>query len=92
MRGKKAAVIGTGTMGPGIAEMFALGGWRTVLCGRTADTVRSGLSRARKAGRDLENFGLIERGCAAGAGRRLSGTTDLEAAFLRFAGEVAVAA
>ena len=80
MPGKNVVVVGTGTMGPGIAEVFALGGWRTVLCGRTAGSVNSGLARARLAGTNLETFGLVEPGRAAPAAGRLTGSTDLEAA------------
>jgi len=78
MPAKNVAVIGTGTMGPGIAEVFALGGCRVTLVGRTAESVESGLARARLAATNLEAAGLIDRGGAAGAEARLSGSTELE--------------
>ena len=80
MSAKNVAVVGTGTMGPGIAAVFAFGGWQAVLVGRTRDTLASGLSRSRLTGANLERFGLLPRGRAAEAETRLSGTTDLEAA------------
>jgi len=80
MPAQRAAVIGTGTMGPGIAEVFALGGWEVALCGRSGERVESGLSRARLAGTNLEKFGLTAPGGAAAAAERLRGTTDLESA------------
>lgn len=83
MRTGRVVVIGTGTMGPGIAEVFALGGWRTVLCGRTAGSVGSGLSLARLAGANLETFGLLEPGRAASADERVSGSTDLDGSVAR---------
>ena len=77
---ERAAVVGTGTMGPGIAEMFALGGSRTLLCGRTEGAVASGLRRARLAGANLARFGLVPAERVAEAEGRLSGSTDLETA------------
>lgn len=80
MPAKNVVVIGTGTMGPGIAEMFALGGCRAVLVGRTADSVELGLARARLAAASLEAAGLISSGCAADAEARLSGSTEFDGA------------
>ena len=80
MNDRKAAVVGTGTMGPGIAEMFALAGYDTVLCGRTDESVEAGLECARRAGRNLERFGLVEPNALGLAHRRLDGSTDLRSA------------
>lgn len=80
MPAKNVAVIGTGTMGPGIAEVFALGGYGAVLVGRTEDSVEAGLARARLAGANLEAAGLIAAGRAAEAEARLSGSTGFEEA------------
>jgi len=80
MPAKKVAVIGPGTMGSGIAEVFALGGSYTVLVGRTERSVETGLKHARLAGANLEKFGLLPPGRAAAANERLSGSTDLGAA------------
>ena len=35
---KKIAVLGAGTMGPGIAQMFAIGGYETVMWTRSEET------------------------------------------------------
>lgn len=77
---ERVVVIGTGTMGHGIAEVCALGGLETVLCGRTDASVEQGLERARQAGARLEALGLLEPGRAEAAQKRLSGTTDLDSA------------
>jgi 3-hydroxybutyryl-CoA dehydrogenase len=44
----KAAVIGTGMMGPGIAMTLSLGGIEPVILGRTKESATAGLSAARK--------------------------------------------
>jgi 3-hydroxybutyryl-CoA dehydrogenase len=77
-----ATIIGTGTMGPGIAAMFALAGIQTTLCGRSDGSVERGLARARLAVENLDRFGLLDvgperRGGAAGL---LVGSTDLSRA------------
>ena len=51
---ERVVVIGTGTMGHGIAAVCALGGLETVLCGRTDASVARGLERARQAAARLE--------------------------------------
>ncbi|MFW6107964.1 MAG: 3-hydroxyacyl-CoA dehydrogenase family protein [bacterium] len=76
---RRAVVIGTGTMGPGIAEMFALGGFRTALCGRSTASVDAGLAAARGAGENLARFGLAAPDAVGAAHDRLGGTTDLAA-------------
>lgn len=77
---RNALVIGTGTMGPGIAAMFALAGSSTVLVGRTSSSAEEGVGRACAAAASLEQHGLRPPGSAAEAGRRLSVSADLEAA------------
>ena len=49
-RFRTAAVIGTGMMGPGIALTLALGGVRSTILGRTAESAAAGLEQARTAG------------------------------------------
>ena len=44
----KAAVIGTGMMGPGIAMTLTLGGVEAVILGRTDSSAQAGLAAARK--------------------------------------------
>jgi 3-hydroxyacyl-CoA dehydrogenase len=75
---EQALVIGTGTMGPGIAQVLAMGGYDTVLCGRTDESVAAGLERARLAAANLLKAGLASAAEVDAAARRLSGSTDLE--------------
>lgn len=44
----KAAVIGTGMMGPGIAMTLTLGGVEAVILGRTDESAQAGLATARR--------------------------------------------
>ena len=44
----RAAVIGTGMMGPGIAMTLTLGGVEAVILGRTAESAAAGLAAARR--------------------------------------------
>ena len=44
----KAAVIGTGMMGPGIAMSLTLGGMETVILGRTEASAAAGLAAGRR--------------------------------------------
>jgi 3-hydroxyacyl-CoA dehydrogenase len=74
---RTAAVIGTGTMGPGIAQVFALAGVETTLCGRSDASVASGLARARFAGENLARFGLANADAGAAD---IAGSTDRDAA------------
>lgn len=61
---RKAAVIGAGSMGGGIAAQFANAGVPVVLLDVTADAVRAGLERQRKAGAFMhpDRMALIEAG------------------------------
>jgi 3-hydroxybutyryl-CoA dehydrogenase len=80
MKARRVVVAGTGTMGPGIAEVFALASCEVALWGRREESVRRGLERARCAGASLERLGRIPAGRADEAAERLTGGTDLEAA------------
>jgi 3-hydroxybutyryl-CoA dehydrogenase len=55
----KAAVIGTGMMGPGIAMTLTLGGVEAVILGRTAESAAGGLAAARQQLALLETNGLV---------------------------------
>jgi 3-hydroxyacyl-CoA dehydrogenase len=44
----RAAVIGTGMMGPGIAMTLTLGGVEAVILGRTEESAAKGLDTARR--------------------------------------------
>jgi 3-hydroxybutyryl-CoA dehydrogenase len=56
---EKAAVLGTGQMGPGIAATLALGGVPVTIVGRTLDSARHGLRMARKAILALEEHQIV---------------------------------
>jgi 3-hydroxybutyryl-CoA dehydrogenase len=61
-----AAVIGTGMMGPGIALTLAMGGVRSTILGRTAESAARGLEKARAQARllaesELAGAALLER-------------------------------
>ena len=77
---RRVTVLGTGTMGPGIAALFALNEIRTVLYGRTSESVGSGLTRARLASANMEKFGLIGVGRTDTAEQFISGMTELDEA------------
>jgi 3-hydroxybutyryl-CoA dehydrogenase len=66
MNFQTAAVIGTGTMGPGIASTLALGGVSTVILSRNAASAQDALQRARQYAGEHAHL--------------LSASTDLDAA------------
>jgi 3-hydroxybutyryl-CoA dehydrogenase len=61
---RKAAVIGTGMMGPGIAATLALGGLDVTILSRSASGAAAGVEQARQM--------------AGEAGSRITGSTDME--------------
>ncbi len=76
----KAAVIGTGMMGPGIAGSLALGGLDAVIISRQPESAAKGLESANSQLRYLADAGLIPEAGAAAAAGRLTATHDLEEA------------
>ena len=50
---KKIAVLGAGTMGPGIAQMFAIGGYEVTMWTRSEETREKAKATLHKA---LETF------------------------------------
>lgn len=74
-RFRKAAVIGTGMMGPGIAAMLALGGVETTLVSRSEDAARAGVEKANAAATLLQVNLLASADCAT-----LDCSTDMPAA------------
>ncbi len=73
---ERAAVIGTGTMGPGIAVVLAMGGVEATIVGRTDASSARGLNAARDQGRMLAEHGLAELEIL----KRVKSTSDLERA------------
>lgn len=76
----QAAVIGTGMMGPGIAVTLAVGGLRTALVSRKAETAVQGLQKARQQLEVLEREQLIPPRLAQRARQCLWATDQLELA------------
>ncbi|MDX6378944.1 MAG: 3-hydroxybutyryl-CoA dehydrogenase, partial [Gaiellaceae bacterium] len=69
------AVLGTGTMGPGIAVAFAAAGHPVLLCGRDPNRVAAALEAADAMARLLEKEGLA--GSAADVVASIGGVSDL---------------
>lgn len=76
----KAAVLGTGMMGPGIAVTLALGGFDATIVSRTSESAARGLAAARAQLGVLLDNELASPEAAAAAGARLACASDLSAA------------
>lgn len=76
MRFEKAAVIGTGMMGPGIAVTLAFGGVSSVILSRTEEGARQGLDKARANLDFLLDAGLIDDVKARDARERIRASSD----------------
>jgi len=74
----RAAVIGTGMMGPGIAMTLTLGGVEAVIPGRTEESAAKGLATARRQLDLLAAHGLATAEQAAYAEANLRASTELE--------------
>jgi 3-hydroxybutyryl-CoA dehydrogenase len=77
---RKAAVIGTGMMGPGIAGTLALSGLHATIISRMKENAVKGLHVARAQIRLLADNGLVEGDRASRAAELLSATANLEEA------------
>ena len=75
-----AAVIGTGTMGPGIALSLGLGGVRSTILSRTTQGAAEGLDKARAQARVLVANGLAAEEDARRALELLDASADFEGA------------
>ncbi len=76
---RRALVIGTGMMGPGIAASLALGDVEAVVVSRTREGAAKGEAAARDCLAKLDEAGLLEAGEAERAARRISPGSDLDA-------------
>lgn len=74
---KKICVIGTGTMGAGVAQAFASKGYEVIVRGRSDESVQRGLGVIEKNIRKLATKGKITEEVAEDILSRVSGTTDL---------------
>jgi 3-hydroxybutyryl-CoA dehydrogenase len=71
-----AGVIGTGTMGPGIAVTLALGGLRTVILSRSAEGALASLQKARTQLGLLERQRIIDTATAARSSELIGSSTE----------------
>lgn len=78
MRFEKAAVIGTGMMGPGIAVTLAFGGVSSVILSRTEEGARQGIEKARANIDFLLEAGLIDDAKARNARNVIRASSDTE--------------
>jgi 3-hydroxybutyryl-CoA dehydrogenase len=74
------AVIGAGTMGAGIAGLFARAGCDVRLVDRDQPLLAEGMTRLRETQQGLRRAGLLSAPAAAAALRRVRPTTSLEQA------------
>src|SRR5579863_5481741 len=76
---KRAVVIGTGMMGPGIAATFALGGLRTTVLSRDLERAHAGKAQAISLISSLAANDLAEPEAARDAEGLLLGSADMDA-------------
>src|SRR5512143_4342551 len=74
------AVIGAGTMGAGIAQIFAQAGHPVRLQARKRETLEAALRRIRVNQDEMVRHDLLEAADAEAAGRRITVTQDLKEA------------
>jgi len=77
---KKVAVIGAGTMGPGLAQVFATAGYEVSLYSRTEETLQKALAVIRSNLATFVQQGLLEQTAVPGVLSRISPTRSLEEA------------
>src|ERR1700722_168368 len=75
---KRAVVIGTGMMGPGIAATFALGGLRTTLLSRSAGSADKGREKAFSHIAVLTDNDLVDREATRRAEQFLHASADMD--------------
>lgn len=73
----RVAVVGAGTMGIGIAHVFAASGIATVLVDATPELSHAARARALELLERLEDAGNVDRGAAATAGRHLEAAASI---------------
>lgn len=77
---KKVAVFGAGTMGPGLALVFALGGHDVSLYSRKAETLDKAMATARSSLETLADHGKVTTAAASQALARIHPTQSVEEA------------
>jgi 3-hydroxyacyl-CoA dehydrogenase len=74
----RAAALGSGMMGPGIALTFALGGTRSTIVSRTPEGAAHGLEKARAQARLLAENGLVDAATERHALELLDSSSDFD--------------
>ena len=74
----RIAVVGSGYMGGGIAQVFALGGYEVVLADRDGATAQRAHERLVEETRDLENRGLLDPGSTSRVRDKLAWAESIE--------------
>lgn len=74
---KKVAVFGAGTMGPGLAQVFATAGYDVALYSRKAETLEKAMSVAKTNMETFVEHGLLEAGAVAEALARITPTQSV---------------
>ena len=77
---KKVAVFGAGTMGPGLAQVFAGAGYQVAMYSRKTETLEKAMSVARSNVATFVEHGLLLEDEAAGTLARITPTQSLEEA------------
>ena len=77
---ERAAVLGTGMMGPGIALTLASGGVPVTIVGRTPESAESGLAKARAQAEFLVSEGIMDAPAAQHAAGMITASADFEGA------------
>ncbi len=77
---KKVAIIGAGTMGPGLAQVFATAGYDVSLYSRKAETLEKALSVVRANLGTFVEHGMVTAGDVEGIVARIKPTQSVEEA------------
>lgn len=77
---RKVAVFGAGTMGPGLAQVFATAGYEVALHSRTADTLNKAMSVLAANLATFVDRGMVDKDEIAGVLERIAPTQSLDEA------------
>jgi 3-hydroxybutyryl-CoA dehydrogenase len=77
---KKVAIFGAGTMGPGLAQVFATAGYDVTMYSRKAETLEKGMSVAKANLATFVECGLLTEGAVPGILARIKTTQSVEEA------------
>ncbi|GMM95843.1 3-hydroxyacyl-CoA dehydrogenase family protein [Microbacterium sp. MTN4-26] len=76
----RVAIVGSGYMGGGIAQVLAIAGHDVVISDATAEIAAANLERIRQEAQDFEREGLIAPGSAQAVAERVRAASSLEEA------------